>query len=99
MRSRSSPEDSGAAAAAECFCLALLNLGRSQIFFVSRDGPRETKRILHLAVAIAPELIGKWERHGAAGSGGFLEDGVGIRHVKIQHHWPISLHDRRAAHL
>src|SRR5882672_4175668 len=69
---------SGAAVPAHGLGLALLHLRRRQIFLVGRDSPRETERILHMAVAVAPELIGKGKRDRTSGRDCLLEAGVGV---------------------
>src|SRR5882672_3688623 len=90
---------SGAAVPAHGFGLPLLHLRRRQILLVGRDGPGETERILHMAVAVAPELIGKGESDRATGLDRLREAGVGIRHVEAEHHRPVSGGDRRRAKL
>src|SRR5713101_6020305 len=90
---------SGAAVPAHGLCLALLHLCRRQIFFVGCDGPGETERILHMAVAVAPELIGKGKGDRASGCDRLLKAGVGIRHVEAENDRPVSFGDRRRAKL
>src|SRR5262249_60783101 len=69
---------SGAVSAAEGLGLALLHLFRRQIFLVSRDGPGEAEGVLHMAIAIPPELIGQRHGDGAAGRNRRLECGVAV---------------------
>src|SRR5438128_709147 len=71
---------SGACASTHGLCLALLHFRRRQNFLLSGDGPGETARILHVAVAVAPELIGERESDRASGGDRLREGGVGVRH-------------------
>src|SRR5438046_2646886 len=99
MPSIVNPRGSGACASAKGLLLALLYFLRRRIFHVRRNGPGEAEGILHVAVAVAPELIGQRKDDRAAGGYGFLEAGVDVRHVQAQHDRPIPLGGRRAAEL
>src|SRR5437867_8157161 len=88
---------SGACASAKRLRLALLHLFRRQLLLCGCDGPGETERILHVAVAVAPELIGEWESDHASGVDRLREGGVGVRHVEAEHNRPVSFGDRRRA--
>src|SRR5580704_12896181 len=90
---------SGACARAEKLRLALLHLFRRQILRVGRNGPSEAERVLDMAVPVAPELVGDGKRHLATGGLRLFENSVGIGDIQMEHNRPVSLRDRRRAHL
>jgi len=85
--------------APEHFGLAFRKLLGCGIFDMRGDPPAKSKRILHVAVPVAPKLISDRHNHRAAGGYGLRENGVGISHVQMECKWPISLRDWRSAKL
>src|SRR5215510_1906593 len=63
------------------------------------DPPVKSKRILDVAVSVAPKLISDRHNHRAAGRYGLRENGIGISNVQMECKWPISLGDRGRAEL
>src|SRR5262245_41602469 len=97
MRSSSSSNVSGASAVG--FRHASAHFLRRQILFVSGNGPGETEGILHMPIAVTPELIGERELDGAASRDRLLKGRVRIRHIHVQDDGPIALRNGRAAKL
>src|SRR5262245_23964709 len=62
------------------------DLLRRQGLLVGGQAPAEAERILHLAIAVAPEHVGHRHPHGAAGGGGPLEGCVDVGDVQIERH-------------
>src|ERR1041385_1147196 len=71
-------------AAREGLLLAFGNLLGRQIFLVGANCPGRPEWVLQVAVAVAPELVGKRHGDGASRGHGLVERGVGIGHVQME---------------
>ena len=74
------------------FCLYFRRRG---IFLVRRDGPGEAEGIFHMAVAVAPKLIGEGGSDRAARGDCFRKSGIRVRHIEVHDDRPVPFGNRR----
>ena len=81
--------------AGEGFGLSLLEFFGRQVLLARGDRPKETERVAHVPVTVAPELIGDGHEHLAAGRDSLVPNGVGIGYVEVKNERQAALGQRR----